>query len=148
MELFTHGGKCCGIKTIFSVGYDPENAIENAIENAKRYPVDHRGAYQWFKGKAPTETSVQRLKRFVEQVRVDRPGHIIEVVTATICDQTKKWRPHLEALGFKEVTKAKNSNSLQIVSIWHCIVKDGILVDAPVAPVKEEKIKAKKEAIV
>lgn len=135
MELYSHGGKCCGIKTIFLIGYDPES-VWQAIENAERKYADHNEAQQWFNGKAPAETAAKRLKRFVEQVRVDRPGHIIEVVTATVCNQTEKWRPHLVALGFKEVTKALNSNSHQIVSIWHCIVKDGILVDASVAPVK------------
>lgn len=139
MELYSHGGKCCGIKTIFSIGYGPES-VWQAIKNAERNLPDHHVG-QWFKGDAPAETAAKRLKRFVEQVRDDRPGHIIEVVTATVCDQTDKWRPHLVALDFKEVTKAENSNSHQVVSIWHCIVKRGILV-------KEKKVKVKEEAIV
>lgn len=146
MELYSHGGKCCGIKTIFSIGYGPES-VWQAIENAERNLPDYHVG-QWFKGDAPAETAAKRLKRFVEQVRDDRPGHIIEVVTATVCNQTDKWRPYLEALGFKPVTSAKNSNSHQIVTIWHCVVANGILVDAPVAPVKEKKVKVKEEAIV
>jgi len=82
---------------------------------------------------APKETNLERLDRFIAFCKERRPAHIIEVTLADDPNnnynakseyigytyQTKMWGKILTDRGFKKVTEGKNSNSGNVVSVWH-----------------------------
>lgn len=129
MILTFHGGMCCGIKTIYSMGWGKEALEEKvpALKQTGRNSDDIFCRYtktsdSFFTDEAPEESRVARLDRYIKFVRRHRPQHIIEIVLATDTDGTggqAAWIPHLEKLGFKLVTQNRNSNSGNLCNIFH-----------------------------
>lgn len=102
----------------------------------------------FFFGEAPKETAEQRLDRYIEFMHKYRPRNILEAVIVpyyggiTSDDDDDhvyqaRWVPVLESRGFKKVNEAGNSNSSNIVQVWHLIIspeaKPKSLEDKPVA---------------
>ena len=126
MRLVFHGGKCCGIKTIY--GFDSPSDIVSAV---KKKSVTNKDAYgehvgsnmDFFTDAAPKETQKERLDRLIAFCMKRRPQGIIEVTLAQhrnhYFDQVKPWGPLLRKRGFRCVTKALNSNSGNTVHVFH-----------------------------
>lgn len=138
MWLVNHGGKCCGIKTIYEMGYDPEDTLGAYQGTGKLNNTDvHYGTatsnVSFFTENAPAESRLARLDRFIEFTKRRRPQHLIEITlgAGSQGDQTKNWEEPLLERGFKLVNTFKNSNSGNIVNVYHLVY--------------DEKAKAKKK---
>lgn len=135
MYIANHGGMCCGIKHIFQMGTSP-NAVDSRIEQstAKR-PNTRDVSYipaessdNFYHLDAPSETKLERLKRYINFLSERRPSHIVEVVISESKWEHQNqiaWMPVLEELGFKKVSRAFNSNSGNTVHIYHLILLEG-----------------------
>ena len=130
MHLAFHGGLCCGIKTIYGFyGHpDEKNAEElSAIpaNNADSYGNQVASHERFFHEAAPRETGRERLDRYLDYLKRRRPSGIVEVVLATdngYPDQVGCWEPLLLERGFKEVTRAYNSNSENTCIVYHLVM--------------------------
>lgn len=120
MQAYIHGGKCCGIKHIFGLGYHPDEMLPRRGKSKK---LKNEGSCfmnstrPFFHESAPAETYLKRLERIIAFIQVNRPWGVIEVVLSDC--QLLHWRPKIEELGFKLVNKCKNSNSGQTIHIYH-----------------------------
>lgn len=128
MFLVNHGGKCCGIKTIYELGYDPDETLgayngTGKADNSDRYYNTVSSAQSFFTENAPAESRLERLDRFIEFTKRRRPRHLIEITlgAGTKGDQTKTWEEPLLERGFKLVNTFKNSNSGNIVNVYHLV---------------------------
>lgn len=129
MDLVFHGGKCCGIKTIFGFQMPPGYAIEalkkKGIDNSDTFGNHVGSNKRFFHEAAPEETYLQRLDRYLEYCDRRRPQGIIEVVlaqkTATHgwMDQPAMWEKHLLERGFQIVNSCLNSNSHNRIFVYH-----------------------------
>lgn len=140
MFYVVHGGKCCGIKTIHSLGTDP-NYVFMAVDVFER--AKNAGAALAFSPGAhkcpaeePAETATQKLDRYLGYNDRLYPSGVVEVVLAdsrhNIFNQ-KDWIPVLLARGFVPVTENPNSNSLNVITIYHRRLVKGVLIDMPEA---------------
>lgn len=132
MHLAFHGGKCCGIKTIygFGDGKDAPNQVVDALEAVKADDSDIlyndvRSDQRFFHEAAPAEPRIARLDRYIDYIKMRRPRHIVEVTLAEgpFCNQ-KVWYDLLEQRGFIMVNKGKNSNSGNLVKVFHLNIKE------------------------
>ena len=128
MLLVFHGGKCCGIKTIYGLGTDP-NAKTNSLDAHKARNHDSNGDevksdLTFFHEGAPYETCVERLKRYIDFMERRRPQNILEIALAesSFWTDQSKWFPVLLEHGFKEVTVHKNSNSGNTIHVFHLCI--------------------------
>jgi hypothetical protein len=108
-------------------------------------------------GERPEETYLERLVFFLEYLKKKRPSGLVEVCLARLpcgygekveelyhwdnewtdgeklkwceeeCDQ-RLWFPVLLELGFREVAQLVNSNSDNIVHVFHLIMQNGEIV--------------------
>lgn len=92
----------------------------------------HPNLVEWnsnfFTGFLPEETRKERLVRYIDFIKKTRPGHIIEVVlvkSAYRWDDQSSWFPVLEELGFRIVNSNKNSNTGNIINVFHLNVAEG-----------------------
>jgi hypothetical protein len=136
MKITFHGGECCGIKHISGLGNDPERLVDE-IDNPK--PDNDHAAYpdtsgrevssdqNFFYGKAPKESCLNRLDRYIKYIDKVRPYGVIEIV---LCDyrcapwmahynQIPAWEPVLLKRDFVLVTPCFNSNSDNKIFIYH-----------------------------
>lgn len=124
MQAYIHGGKCCGIKHIQGLDYDP-NAMLSAKRRGKKLSNEGscymNSTRPFFYESAPAETYLQRFDRIIAFIKTNRPKGVIEVVISDF--QLVNWRPLIEERGFNLVTKAKNSNSGQTIHIYHLITE-------------------------
>ena len=128
MILAFHGGRCCGIKTIYNFGTDPYEkvsafkATDNRNDDARYTTTSVTDNF--FTDDAPVETRLERLDRYIAFVEKRRPQHLIEICLAEgVCiNQTKKWDPLLKERGFSLVARFKNSNSGNWVCVYHLII--------------------------
>lgn len=121
MRLAFHGGLCCGIKTIFEMGYGSQAPYETvealeALEgpqNHDQYAYEVASDKRFFHDAAPEETRLERLDRYLAFLSAHRPSGAVEVtVVGHDHDYSQEvWFPLLEERGFKEMVKFKNSNS-------------------------------------
>jgi hypothetical protein len=124
MLMVSHGGHCCGIRTIWGMGETPE-----AMQSAFPKQFDDR-KLEWLTAPPtgtnkhcfpavdfPLETGAERLKRLLELQDAVQTYGIVEVTTAAA--QTGYWKEELEAQGFKKSCECLNSNSLNVVTVWH-----------------------------
>lgn len=132
MHLVFHGGKCCGIKTIYGFERDPEDELDAlpAIPKNSADIMYHTvgSNIRFFHLAAPEESRLKRLDRYLDFVKKHRPSHIIEVTLAESDDRYLNqtiWFPLLEERGFIRVNKAKNSNSGNIVHVFHLNIEQG-----------------------
>lgn len=133
MKIGFHGGKCCGIKTIHGLGYNPNELIaalpkrKEFDKPADQYGRDFRSVTNFFRDKAPCETCLARLDRYIKYLDEKRPKGIIEIALAdfngnreaTSWNQIRKWEPILLERGFKLVNECMNSNSGNKVYVYH-----------------------------
>lgn len=164
MYLIFHGAKCCAIRHIFSMGQNPEEMLpEYKPAEQKNSTPDTCGenvhsGHEMQYGKRPSETRTERLKFFIEYLKKNRPGGIVEICLATMTDDSdcscyddetcycnfptdgtpseqmnwcegegdqRMWFPVLEDIGFKRVSVVKNSNSDNIVTVFHLVMEEG-----------------------
>lgn len=128
MHLGFHIGRCCGIKTIYGMGVDPIGGEEAALsELPGKVEHDRFGAavgsdMRFFHEKAPQESKLDRLDRYLNFVKRERPQHIVEIVLAESAyghvDQSE-WISELETRGFRLVNSCMNSNSRNTVHVYH-----------------------------
>lgn len=127
MQLVFHGGKCCGIKTVYCMGGAPTESQPALQKLARRNNRDQNygevsSDMRFFTNDAPEESGKDRLKRYIEFMEKNRPRNVLEVV---ICESQygwtdqKAWVPTLEEFGFKMVNRHSNSNSGNHIQIWH-----------------------------
>jgi len=132
MQLVFHGGKCCGIKTIYGLGYGPNapTAIQPALEALpKRDDRDQCGwdcssEDRFFHEEAPKESATDRLDRYIDYMKRRRPCNIVEIVIAIRNDNfdwscQRFWPDVLKEKGFKEVNRHLNSNSGNTCAVFH-----------------------------
>lgn len=135
-----HGGLCCGMKVIRNLGCNPDYSVaallsmyenEEELEDLLADTPDVCGrdvesSDSFFFDAAPSEKAYERLDRYLSYLREHRPYGIVEITLADDPDapgypysQTPKWRPVLEARGFREVNNCLNSNSGNRVYVFH-----------------------------
>lgn len=146
LNLYFHGGKCCGIKVIKGFPHypekcncddpddcwcDTENHTQEALKaeshrNNDSYGHDVSSDIPFFTDNAPEEGVEGRFVRLVEFCKRRRPQGAIEIALATQpdgeFDQNEMWGPMLEKHGFKvTVPPFLNSNSYNRVTIYHLV---------------------------
>lgn len=158
MYLITHGGGCCGIKTIYNLPQKPEDKIWQHSADVAIREVRDDGCGSWdHRQKAATwnslptvqyETGETRLIRFLAELDKYRKRGIVEIVTSSrhmgMGDQTERWKEVLEKYGFKAVNSCLNSNSGAEITVWHRNSGEVPVVKMP----KEEKAKKAEKALV
>jgi hypothetical protein len=126
MQIFLHGGKCCGIKQICGFGMVPNDMLDAKLTTAM--PPNDRSGYvnselEFFHRSAPKETYLERLDRYLAYVDEVRPGCVVEACLGP--HQISAWEELLKARGFKAVTRFFNSNSHVRVTMYHRITFGG-----------------------
>lgn len=132
MQLVFHGGKCCGIKTIYGLGYGSvcTTATMSPLEKIPRDDTDQGGGSvnsdkRFFHEEAPKENATERLDRYIAYMKKRRPGNLLEVVLAWPDHKDyeymsqEPWVPVLLERGFKEVARQLNSNSGNICAVFY-----------------------------
>ena len=121
MSLVYHGGRCCGVKHIYHLGHD-KKGIEPKL---KKLPTtrgmdlcETSNAGRFFWPKAPRETALNRLIRYVEFTKEQRPQGCIEIILDE--EQEYEWEDVLiKDLGFKMVTEFVNSSTYETLRVYH-----------------------------
>jgi hypothetical protein len=125
-----HGGKCCGIKTIYGFSFDDPSEMEEEVSAKPAINKDQFGHHvssdlDFFTDAAPEETQKKRLDRLIKFCEKHRPRGIIEVTLADSSyesgdyNQLLLWKNILHRRKFKIVNKCKNSNSGNTVYVFH-----------------------------
>lgn len=136
MDLVTHGGKCCGIKTIRSfpelpTSLLPARAAVGSIQ-VNGHPdiqsVSSNVAKTFHRAELPSESGADRLDRLIAYVRKHRPSHMIEAVVNHF--QLPHWKGTLRSRGFRLVSSYTNSNTSARIYVFHKIIKNGEDVSA------------------
>lgn len=147
MEIVHHGGKCCGMKTLFGFHLDPSAELK---ATTKVIPADYKRSYEKKLditpgtlnrdkyGKAagsewpfrstekdiwPEETAGERFDRIIKHTCKHRPDHMIECVLTIY--QKEYWHDILLANGFNLVTTWKNSNTQNTLYAYHLVISGG-----------------------
>jgi hypothetical protein len=120
MDVYLHGGKCCGIKHIFGLGHSPNytlprKAPSKVLKNEASCYFNSTKNFFW--RAAPAETYLQRLDRILSFLDEVRPQGVCEIVLAAT--QLLPWQQILLDRGFVRVTECKNSNSGGKIYIFH-----------------------------
>ena len=130
IKIQTHGGRCCGIKSIHGFR---GNRPEDPVLAKKAMPDNHWSTdlyghsvgqnYNWYRPKRPKETYLERFEEYIRYIQEHRPGGLIEVTMTggQLRSYGGGWRPHLERLGFKLVSEFYNSNSSDTVYVYHLV---------------------------
>ncbi len=124
MQAYIHGGKCCGIKHIHELGWNPAEMLprKKKTRPLKSEATSYMNSTRpFFCDAAPKETYEQRLDRILAFIKEKRPRGVIEIVLSD--HQLIAWRFKIEERGFKRVTKAKNSNSGVNIHIYHLVTE-------------------------
>lgn len=145
MEVYLHGGKCCGIKHIFGLGDYPSDDEDRKLKTtqlpteANSY-MNSTATFYW--PDAPEETKGERFDRYVEFIKKTRPSGVIEVVLSL--SQLGGWQEFVEDRGFVRVTTASNSNSHGNIHIYHLsYVKPPVVSTAkPLSQIIDEAVAA------
>lgn len=144
MQLVFHGGKCCGIKTVYCMGTSPVEKHESLVALSRRNNSDQTygevgSGMRFFTDSAPEESGKDRLQRYITFMERNRPRNVLEVV---LCESSSDWQnqtawvPTLEGLGFKMVNRHSNANSGNFIQIWHLNV--GETADTTVSPSEDD----------
>lgn len=136
MELVFHGGKCCGIKTIYGFSCPPDHNLparqKTVHENEDQHGRHVRSNLSFFAEEAPVETGAARLDRLLAYADEYRPSGIIEAVLAQHPShddpantnkygmaQKDIWEETLLSRGFFLVNHNKNSNTGNTCYVYH-----------------------------
>lgn len=133
LRLLFHGGMCCAVKTLYGFTYDYQSDLSKCMSVAEKKITNHdsngmsvTSDMDFFTDEAPTESYEDRLKRLIEFCKRRRPQGIIEatlILESTSWTQTK-WVPILESYGFTLSCKGRNSNSSNVVGVFHLVYGD------------------------
>lgn len=134
MTMVCHGGQCCGIKHIYGFPYAPTDTVAaitavKAVMGAGSEMA--KGAY-FYPNAEPKEEAIVRLKKLLAFVDLHKTEHLVEIVLNDYV--LKGWKTTLKKLGFKEVTKFKNSNTGSRLHVLHRVTP----VPKPPSAKKEE----------
>jgi hypothetical protein len=120
MLLTHHGGKCCGVKTVFNLSGTP-NAMLSALKEDKSIEALDGGingiGQRWIKKARPMERAWQRLDWYISEYKKKRKSGILELVIQTPSKPElynwgqAHWISYLLDRGFVEVNAHLNSNS-------------------------------------
>ena len=133
MFMFSHGGHCCGISTLWGFDEYPNTKIEEheAVKKDKPLPYDYVKCRDIGKiYNLPEQTYEERAARLIEVTIAERPKGLIEAVLTSgkynydedsykPVRQIDVWGPVLEKMGFVPVTTFRNSNSGCDVTVYH-----------------------------
>lgn len=128
IQLVTHGGKCCGIKTIYGFPHpnhlvDPIGADEKNKNRDVFMPSDHVGK-SFYPLARPEETAEARFDAFILYVKRTRPSHLIEAILNQF--QLPYWKDFLKSRGFHLVQLHHNSNTSGTgIYTFHKIIRKG-----------------------
>lgn len=132
MFMFSHGGLCCGISTLWGFDKGPDTKIkEHKAVKKGVLPYDYvkcrdiGASYN-----LPEQTYEERAARLLEVTIAERPRGLIEAVLTSgkynydedrynPVRQVDVWGPILEKMGFVPVTTFRNSNSGCDVTVYH-----------------------------
>ena len=126
MFMFSHGGHCCGISTLWGFDEAPDTKIgEHKAVCPGLFRNDIGESYNH-----PEQTYEERAARLIEVTVAERPKGLIEAVltsgkynydrkTYNPVRQIDVWGPVLEKMGFVPVTTFRNSNSDCDVTVYH-----------------------------
>lgn len=134
MDVVTHGGQCCGIKTIHGFPYwssDPTNSVIQKLSGRTcpeglmpdQYDLQENAGTPFRREALPEEKAIDRLDRLIEIVRTHRPSHLIEAVLNHI--QRPYWEAELLKREFRLVTTHSNSNTLNSIYVYHKVIFRG-----------------------
>lgn len=134
MDVVTHGGQCCGIKTIYGFPYwsaDPINAVmcKKAGRKVPKglmpdiYDMEGNAGTPFRTEELPEEKAIDRLDRLIEIVRTHRPSHLIEAVLNHPLRPC--WEAELLKREFRLVTAHTNSNTLNMIYVYHKVIFQG-----------------------
>ena len=130
MDVVTHGGKCCGIKTIWGFLGHPDHEASTRVakdnDNPDLISVTQNIGKSFHAPALPSEMGKERLDRLIEYVRRKRPSHMIEAVLNHY--QLPYWGQLLRERGFRMVTTYTNSNTLCKIFVFHLVFYQGKLV--------------------
>lgn len=126
MQLRLHGGMCCGIKHI--EGFDTPPKQNQPALNVNGYVYGASGQQkhpgeEFFRGEAPQESSEDRLDRYLDFLRKNTPGCLVDICLTSW--QTAYWDKELTKRGFKVVAKFTNSNTTANIVVYHLILEGG-----------------------
>lgn len=136
IKIQTHGGRCCGIKSIHGFYSGPNGPIAPKKRQRWEARTDIDGnsvsrGYNWYRPKRPKETYLQRLEEYIRYIKEKRPQGLIEITMTEYqlsgyqyCYSSSEkinyaWQPVLDRLGFKLVSKFTNSNTTKTVYVFH-----------------------------
>jgi len=121
MLLLCHGGKCCGVKHIYGFDTPPGlhlSAYSSTCNGSNSASGQSSNAgKEFFRGKAPVETAVERLDRYLDFCKQKQPKGLIEVTL--VYYQKKAWEKTLIKRGFKLVNEFVNSNTDSRIWVYH-----------------------------
>jgi hypothetical protein len=144
MMINHHGGKCCGIKTISGLCYDPGYTMWAIESNDGKYlEQDACGvgvASNWnvYPYSRPKESAGERFDAYLDFLKIHRPCSLVEVTVVpynweakaeaglnyTTDEYQVKWVKFLEARDFKRVARFANCNSGNYVEVYHLVLRD------------------------
>jgi hypothetical protein len=124
LHLTAHGGHCCGIKHIHGFGTSPSYS-EPEIKAPSVQTSGQPYRFDLLKNKygdkladsIPEETKIERLDRILKYITDNWRKGIVEVVLTN--GQAGVWEESLFERGFKKVTSCRNSNSANIINVYH-----------------------------
>lgn len=131
MHLFSHGGHCCGISTLWGFDEGPDTKIGKHQAVKDDSPCDYVKCRDIGRSYThPAQTYEERAARLIELTIAERPKGLIEAtLTSGKYNYDRKaynpkrqidvWGPVLEKLGFVPVTTFRNSNSGCDVTVYH-----------------------------
>lgn len=145
MVLTYHGGKCCGVKTVWNLGYAPDNLITAIDQENTGHLTDGSGASvgkRFDKRARKTEAAGVRMDAIIAYYKEQRKSGILELVIQTpikpdipnVYYGQAKWIPWLLSRGFKEVNAHYNSNSTNICRQFVLNIGDS---PEPIIPAEE-----------
>lgn len=117
----SHGGSCCGMTHIWNFPSSPtvvlaaRTAYDEDAWTKYRAAIPGHGLV--YNDAFPEQTAVKRLDEILSRITMDRIHGIIEAVL--IQAQLPYWQKTLEERGFKIVNAYTNSNSYNLLSVFH-----------------------------
>ncbi|HPQ09709.1 MAG TPA: hypothetical protein PLQ98_00095 [Bacillota bacterium] len=147
MDVVTHGGRCCGIKTIHGFPYlNPQTLLparkafgdESEDGFTDLCSVASNVGKTFHRPTLPEEPATARLDRLIAFVRQKRPSHMIEVVLNQL--QYPYWKNELQSRGFRLVTTSVNSNTNYRIYVFHKAIYKGEDVSIEEAAKQVEKV--------
>lgn len=123
LDIRMHGGQCCGIKVICGFLNNPWDDEGARKAGGAIYLDANGGSYNvtrsFFWEEAPKEPAWARFNRYMDFLSRVRPKGLVEITTTLF---QGKWVPLIEAAGFKAVATFKNSNSNNMVTVYHFVM--------------------------